>query len=208
MAYIYKITNDINQKIYIGKTEYSIEKRFQEHCHDAFKRQLESRPLYAAIRKYGVEHFHVEMLEECSIQQLNEREIYWIELLGSFKYGYNATKGGDGRAYVDSELIYSLWCDGYNITQIHYITNYDTHTISTYLNDYGISLQERRNRGYQKQAKIIAQLDKQTEKIIRVYSSINEAYTALNITPKNSHISEVCNGKRKTAYGYKWKYLN
>lgn len=42
MAYIYQITNDINQKIYIGKTEFSIEKRFKEHCKDAFKDRNEN----------------------------------------------------------------------------------------------------------------------------------------------------------------------
>jgi predicted GIY-YIG superfamily endonuclease len=38
MAYIYKIVNDINNKVYIGKTEFSIEKRFSEHCKDSVKR--------------------------------------------------------------------------------------------------------------------------------------------------------------------------
>ena len=42
MAYIYKIVNDINNKIYIGKTECSIKKRFKEHCRDAFKNQNET----------------------------------------------------------------------------------------------------------------------------------------------------------------------
>ena len=45
MAYIYQIINDINQKIYVGKTEFSIEKRFKEHCQDAFKGRNEKRPL-------------------------------------------------------------------------------------------------------------------------------------------------------------------
>ena len=57
MAYIYKIINDINQKIYIGKTKFSIEKRFKEHCSDAYRRSFEKRPLYAAMRKYGIEHY-------------------------------------------------------------------------------------------------------------------------------------------------------
>ena len=77
MAYIYQITNDINNKIYIGKTEFSIEKRFKEHCHDAFQKHCEKRPLYSAIRKYGIEHFHIELLEETEIPE--EREIYWIK---------------------------------------------------------------------------------------------------------------------------------
>ena len=55
MAYIYKITNDINDKIYIGKTNFSIEKRFQEHCKDAFRKRNEKRPLYNAMKKYGIE---------------------------------------------------------------------------------------------------------------------------------------------------------
>lgn len=49
MAYIYQIVNDINQKIYVGKTEFSIEKRFKEHCQDVFRERNEKRPLYSAI---------------------------------------------------------------------------------------------------------------------------------------------------------------
>ena len=74
MAYIYQIINDINKKIYVGKTEFSIEKRFKEHCKDAFSERNEKRPLYLAMQKYGVEHFHIELIEETDI--LEEREIY------------------------------------------------------------------------------------------------------------------------------------
>lgn len=74
MAYIYQIENDINGKIYIGKTEFSIEKRFKEHCADAFKEKSEKRPLYAAMRKYGIEHFHISLIEETD--NSSEREIY------------------------------------------------------------------------------------------------------------------------------------
>ena len=102
MAYIYQIKNDINEKIYIGKTEFSIEKRFKEHCHDAFIERNEKRPLYAAMRKYGIEHFHISLIEETDNPE--EREKYWIEYYQSFKYGYNATMGGDGKKYIDYNL--------------------------------------------------------------------------------------------------------
>ena len=59
MAYIYQIINKVNGKIYVGKTNFSIEKRFKEHCHDAFQPRNESRPLYAAMRKYGVENLYI-----------------------------------------------------------------------------------------------------------------------------------------------------
>ena len=74
MAYIYKIVNDINDKVYIGKTENSIEKRFKEHCKDAFRNRNEKRPLYSAMRKYGIEKFHIELIEKTNIPE--EREIF------------------------------------------------------------------------------------------------------------------------------------
>lgn len=76
MGYIYRIYNDINDKNYIGKTTYSIEHRFKEHCKDSSRRKLEHRPLYAAMRKYGVDHFYVEEIEQCDNSQLANREIY------------------------------------------------------------------------------------------------------------------------------------
>ena len=77
MAYIYEISNDINDKKYIGKTEDSIEKRFNEHCREAFKERSWNRPLYRAMRKYGLEHFSIKLIEETSEPEV--REIYWIE---------------------------------------------------------------------------------------------------------------------------------
>ena len=79
MAYIYRIWNDINNKNYIGKTLNTIEKRWKEHCNDYRKNHCENRPLYKAMNKYGLEHFHIEQVEECSVDLLSEREIYWIE---------------------------------------------------------------------------------------------------------------------------------
>lgn len=52
MPYIYQIINDVNGKIYVGKTIGTLEKRFKEHCRDANKKNTENRPLYRAIKKY------------------------------------------------------------------------------------------------------------------------------------------------------------
>ena len=105
MAYIYKIFNDVNDKIYIGKTEYSLKNRFSAHCYDALKRsdKTEKRPLYRAMRKYGVDKFHIELIEETDNPA--EREIYWINRLQTYKYGYNATLGGEGKKYIDYDLV-------------------------------------------------------------------------------------------------------
>lgn len=57
MSYIYVIKNDINKKLYVGKTTNSIEERFSRHCYDSTREKEQYRPLYAAMNKYGVKHF-------------------------------------------------------------------------------------------------------------------------------------------------------
>ena len=59
------------------------------------------------MRKYGIEHFHVELIEETDNPE--EREVFWIENKRSFKNGYNATVGGDGKKYIDYDLVISSY---------------------------------------------------------------------------------------------------
>lgn len=74
MAYIYLIANDVNEKCYVGKTEKSLSRRFQEHCAESKRERNKNRPLYRAMNKYGVEHFSISLLEETN--QPEEREIF------------------------------------------------------------------------------------------------------------------------------------
>lgn len=98
---IYKITNLINGHIYIGQS-IDIERRWYNHKH----RHIHSKnsPLYQAFRKYGINNFQFEIIEECDISLLNEKEIYWIRYYNSFKNGYNATIGGDGCREIEVKL--------------------------------------------------------------------------------------------------------
>ena len=95
---IYKITNKLNNKIYIGKTIHTAESRFKEHILSA-RNSSSNTHLYRAMRKYGVDNFTVEVVE-CvdTIELLAEREIYWIAEFDSTNpcVGYNMTRGGDG----------------------------------------------------------------------------------------------------------------
>lgn len=63
MAFIYKITNLINNKCYIGKTERTINERWKEHLKKSKSLDL---PLYRALNKYGIDNFQIEQIEECS----------------------------------------------------------------------------------------------------------------------------------------------
>ena len=118
MGYIYCITNLVNQKKYVGKTTYSITKRFKEHYSDSKRERCEKRPLYDAMNKYGVENFKVECLEEVDDSTvLSEREIYWINELQTYgSKGYNATKGGDGSILFDYDKIIETYKLGGTMT--------------------------------------------------------------------------------------------
>lgn len=95
---IYKITNKINNKCYIGQTIKSAEYRWKEHQAHAFGTHKNdvNKTLYKAIRKYGLENFTFEVLQDNieTYEKLDEAEIYWIDFYNSFVKGYNETFGG------------------------------------------------------------------------------------------------------------------
>lgn len=93
MAYIYKATNNVNGKCYIGQTTYDkLYKRINTHWWYANNRDT-NLPFSNALRKYGREGFTWEILEECDTDQRGDREVFWIDKI---KPEYNATLGGDG----------------------------------------------------------------------------------------------------------------
>ena len=135
MPYIYKITNKINNKVYIGKTLNTIEERWREHISDYPKARNEKRPLYDAINKYGIQNFKIEEIEKCSIDIVNKREQYWIKYYNSYigfenSNGYNATLGGDGKHYIDYEKVCLLYEKYQNKTQVANILGIDLGTVS------------------------------------------------------------------------------
>lgn len=97
MIGIYKITNKINNKCYIGQS-VNIKRRWYEHKHKSFNSLAScyKTPLARAIRKYGVDNFNWEVIEECLFSQLDEKEKYWIKYYNSCnkKIGYNILTGG------------------------------------------------------------------------------------------------------------------
>ena len=106
MGYVYLITNKINNKKYVGKTELSIKARWKQHIKDSKKEQCETRPLYRAIRKYGAEHFSICKIDTGHGNELNSREQYWIQYYNTYEDGYNATLGGDGKILYDYEFYF------------------------------------------------------------------------------------------------------
>jgi len=94
---IYKITNKINNKSYIGFTSKSISSRYSKHLYDAKHREF---PLYKAMRKYGIDSFYIESIYQSKDEKHTHKimEAYFIQEYNTYKNGYNASPGGDGRS--------------------------------------------------------------------------------------------------------------
>lgn len=100
---IYKITNKINDKCYIGQSKNIIKRWKTEYKWNKVNKHLQS-----AFNKYGLENFDFEIIEECAAELLDIREKYWINIYNSFdrNFGYNKTLGGSGtlgRTFIMSE---------------------------------------------------------------------------------------------------------
>lgn len=139
---IYKITNKVNGKSYIGQTRYTLEFRWKQHLH-----KRDNAYFHNAIHKYGEDNFQLEILEECDIELLNSREIYYIAKYNTFKEGYNLTIGGDGnrRLLLDDKYdeIKELYLSGFSSNKIATLFRVDKSSIVNILTQLGVKI--RRN---------------------------------------------------------------
>ena len=135
---IYKITNKENGLIYVGCTINSLEKRFYEHLYRCFKTDYKSK-LYNSIKKYGVENFQIELIEECDLNVIYETEKKHIKELDTYINGLNSTFGGEGTlGYIHSSEIRK---------KISINTkNGNSHKGKTYEELYGDRAEEERNK--------------------------------------------------------------
>lgn len=213
MSYIYCIQNKINGKQYIGKTVQNIHTRFSEHVFESTKERGKQRPLYRAFNKYGIENFEISIIEKVNdISELSSREIYWIEKLNTFHFGYNATKGGDGNLRCNYEKIVQLYNEGNSMREISKILHYSVDTISNVLHCNNIQI---RDSNY-KRKKPVLQFTKYGI-LIQKFDSILDAakYLKNSGLSKSKNISlgslsqkiiNCCNNDNYTSYGFKWKY--
>ena len=116
---IYKITNKVNGKSYIGQTRYTLEFRWKQHQH-----KKDNTYFHNAIHKYGIENFSIEILEKCNIEDLNSREIFYIAKYDTFKNGYNLTIGRDGNRKL-------LLDDSYSEIKELYLSGFSSNKIAT-----------------------------------------------------------------------------
>lgn len=314
MVGIYKIENKINGHVYIGQSVH-IKRRWQNEIRRAFNPGDISYnyPLSSAIRKYGVNNFDFSVIEECSAEELDEKERYYIYQYNSYYNGYNQTLGGDGSCHgreykpkiigvindlkntdmfhrdiaekwqISVEMVQGIntgryWYSDYEDYPLQKLCKRNSHQpIKIYycidcgkevtkgadrciecarlvsrkvarpsreeLHDYLLSirgnfLEAGRHYGVsdntirkwckaygipsksvdykeKKVSKIlgttlskqVGQYDVESDILIKIYASISDAARAVGAEKGSGHISAACKGARKTAYGYKWQYI-
>lgn len=204
MGFIYKIYNDINDKVYIGQTSGTLEARFKQHLKKVNSVDRKTYPLYNAMRKYGTEHFFIEEIERTD--NLQEREQYWIKYYDSYNNGYNATLGGGGRIYTNYDLIVMLYNQGKSGIEIAKELQISKDTVYRGLRARGIQPLSNTEMAKRSRSKRIGQYDKNTLKLLQVYDSVADATKAMGKT-SHSQISSCANGRYETAYGYKWRFI-
>lgn len=192
-GFIYKITNIVNNKSYIGQTIQSVKERFYQHCSNKCSREVANMAIHRAIKKYGKKNFIIEVIEEVEKENLNDREIYWISYYNTYNDGYNSTKGGQiGHKEfrkLDTSSIIELYNSGKSLRYVGKLFNVDKQTIKDLLLRNNIEL--RTTRTYK-----LSQNDR--EMIIKDY---NSGLSRKNILSKwgisKSYLSQLINGYRR-----------
>ena len=106
MIGVYCIQNNINGHAYVGQS-CDIERRWRRHSVEYLNpvSKAYGYPLYRAFRKYGIENFTFNVIEQCTVEELNQKERYYIQKFDSFFHGYNQTLGGDSSGIKKDAVI-------------------------------------------------------------------------------------------------------
>lgn len=217
MAHIYVITNQINNKQYVGKTIFSIQKRWNEHKQALFRKRNEKRPLYEAMSKYGIDNFKIEELEECLPDEANIQEQYWIKKLNTFHNGYNVTLGGDGKHYLDYSKILKLFDETLlNITEIATICSCCEDSVKNIVSQYRENVNWRQRHSLRQLPNNLGITGK-TVRCIEEQKEFPSATRAANWLVENGRIKSqsygrskipmACRGERNTVGSYHWEYI-
>lgn len=211
MAIIYKITNKINGKIYIGETTVSLEERWRDHCKDGANGNHNKSVLHDAIHKYGADNFTIEQIDEVPNEQRFEKETEYILKYQSLvsQHGYNIVLHGSGYGIYNADDFIALWEQGYSQKEIIKIMDCSQSTVKKYLSAYGVSAFDFNSRGAIKAAKAQG-LTKAVEQYNLEGELVREWESASDCARHNknfiqSGISQACRGEISSYKGYLWK---
>lgn len=192
-GFIYKITNTINGKSYIGQTIQNVKERFYQHCATKCSKAVSNMAIHRAIKKYGKSNFTVEVIEEIDSVNLNDRERYWIKYYNSYNNGYNSTKGGQEGCKpfkdLDVESIIKEYNTGKSLRTLGTIFKVDKQTIKDLLIRHNVEL--RTTRTYK-----LSQKDR--DEVLEDFASgLSRKKIMIKWNISKSYLSQLINGYRR-----------
>ena len=212
---IYKVTNSVNSKVYIGQTVNSLAKRKEKHLRDAKSNIDGSIVFYNALKKYRLSNFQWDIIDSAETkEELNKKEIQWIKKLKSHirsGCGYNMTIGGEGsNGFKHSEK------SKRKMSEVHKgFKHTEESKRKMSQNRSGIKrTPEMRKRDSEirmglganeknPRARAVVKLSKEGGFLERFPTAKQGAES---VNGKRSAISNCCNGESKTSYGFKWMF--
>lgn len=229
MGYIYKITNIINNKIYIGLTTQTIKERWRQHISSAYSKKSKSynEVFKKAIRKYGENSFRIEEIDNAStLEELKEKEKYWIAYYNccyvNGGVGYNGTVGGDSPTHPGVEIYHIDILTGEIIETFLTIKDAEQkygrgiqeiisgtiqkgekpiHSGTTWIK--AIDYEKLNSNDLKNKFKVFCQLDKQG-KLINLW--LHQEDAAQEVKCSTGNIGSCLIGQRLSAGGYQWCY--
>jgi group I intron endonuclease len=211
-GFIYKATNLINGKIYVGQTTKSLKVRIKSH-YDSHK--TPKIIFHKALKKYGFENFEWCVIDSANSQnELDIKEKFWIEFYQTYigykhSNGYNATTGGKSGFRFTNDSLNKMsqsqaeWIKTHGHPRGMLNKNHSKETIEKFK-----IINSRANNG---NSKPVVKLDKNGV-LIKKYDCMRDASDELQKELDNyninavPHIGNCCKYKNKSAYGYIWMY--
>lgn len=201
---IYKITNNVNGKVYIGQTVRTLKERIGEHL------RHNNLVVQKAIHKYGINNFKFEVIDKANnIDELNKKEIKWIDFYHCLiPFGYNQCIGGDNTIgfHHREESKHKMSIKKSKA----YLGENNPFFGKTHSKEQCAKWScERKGRNLDKARE--ASIKAIQRKVLNVetgeiFNSVKEAALKYNLKP--THITRVCRGKRKHTGGFEWKYTD
>lgn len=227
-GYIYKIVNDVNDKIYIGQTRRTVEERWNYHIYDT-KNRSDNMIIHKSMNKYGIAKFHPILIEKIIedslfklIEKLNEKEKFYISEFNTVRpFGYNISIGGNvldsNKVAIDQYDLNCNYIDSFeSIVSASLMTGIPSASIEKCISEAAGSNKSAYGYVFVRSGSLPYQVNESNRKVsqydlngnfVRSYNSIKEASDITSIS--SSNINYCCQKKKyKTAGKYIWRYTD
>lgn len=201
---IYKVTNMVNGKVYVGQTMMSLRRRWYYHCH----KSSECTAIHRAIQKYGADSFTIQVIDRADDRaELDSKEAFWIHFLGSMvPNGYNLKTGGNTPTYSEASMqrMSRNHADVSGTNNPRYGVHLSFETRQKIANSH-------RGKHLSEEHKEKCRLNSPKRRMVKNLDT-GDIYPSCRLAEKqcdlaHGTVSRVCQGKGHTSGGFRWCYV-